>query len=66
MISGPNAAGKTNILEAVHMLSSARSFKASYDKDVISKNKDFARIEGTVEDEGDTDDLEIFVQESQS
>ena len=35
VICGPNAQGKTNLLEAVYMLSSGRSFRTRFDKELI-------------------------------
>ncbi|EKD99713.1 MAG: DNA replication and repair protein recF [uncultured bacterium] len=62
VIVGPNAAGKTNILEAIHYLATTKSFKAKYDRDIIKHTQDFARIEGraTIE-EDDTKDLELYI-----
>lgn len=50
VIIGKNTAGKTNILEAIHILSHAKSFRAENDRDVIRTGKDFCRIEAQVED----------------
>lgn len=52
VIIGKNTKGKTNILEAIHFLSSGRSFRAEKDIDCIQTEKDFASIKGVV----DTDD----------
>lgn len=65
IIIGPNAVGKTNILESIYMISTVRSFKAKYDRDVIRHEQDFARIEGRVEDENDEKSLELFIQKNQ-
>ena len=35
VICGPNAQGKTNLLEAVYMLSSGRSFRTRFDKELV-------------------------------
>lgn len=45
LILGDNGVGKTNILEAIHMLSLAKSPLTKFDKDVINHNADFANIE---------------------
>jgi len=44
LIIGPNTAGKTNILEAIMMMATGKSFRADADREVISWNKDFSRI----------------------
>lgn len=45
---GENAQGKTSLLEAIYMLSLARSHRTSNEKDTIRWQADFARIEGKV------------------
>ena len=44
ILTGPNAAGKTNVVEAIYYLSLARSFRTSEDVDLILKGKDKAEI----------------------
>ncbi|MBQ9686474.1 MAG: DNA replication/repair protein RecF [Oscillospiraceae bacterium] len=44
VICGPNAQGKTNLLEAVYMLSGARSFRTRFDKELIGFDCDGADI----------------------
>ena len=44
VICGPNAQGKTNLLEAVYMLSGARSFRTRFDKELIGFGCDGADI----------------------
>ena len=48
VISGKNAQGKTNLLEAVHYLAIGRSFRVSTDKDLISFDKDSACIRANI------------------
>lgn len=48
LILGPNAIGKTNILESLYLLSTGKSFKARLEEEVIKYDKDIARITGTV------------------
>ncbi len=45
LILGDNGKGKTNILEAIHLLSTTKSFRARYDRDLISHDEKFAIIE---------------------
>jgi DNA replication and repair protein RecF len=47
-IVGPNAAGKTNVLEAIVMLATGKSFRAGQDRDVISWGEEITRIEAKV------------------
>lgn len=53
MIHGPNGAGKTNILEALWMLATTRSFRAVRDSQVVRWEADAARVIG--------DDYELVV-----
>ncbi len=45
IIIGPNTSGKTNILEAVNILSRGKSFRAQHDKDTIREGTEFAQID---------------------
>jgi len=62
LLVGDNGVGKTNILEAAHLLSSAKSFRAKYDSDLISYNKEFALIEATISDQSTKDQDSIQIQ----
>ena len=48
LIYGDNAQGKTNLLEAIAYLSSARSHRARYDKEMIQMGIDSAFLRGEV------------------
>ena len=48
LIYGDNAQGKTNLLEAVAYLSSARSHRARYDREMIQMGIDSAFVKGEV------------------
>lgn len=45
IVVGPNAAGKTNLLEAIYVLSRGSSFK-NKDYDLVKNNKPWARLDG--------------------
>jgi DNA replication and repair protein RecF len=45
-IVGPNASGKTNILESLYLLSTAKSFKARVESEMLRYGKDLARVTG--------------------
>ncbi len=57
LIVGPNTAGKTNILEAIMMLATGKSFRADVDREVVRWQSEIARVKAVV---GDTK-LEIMV-----
>jgi len=61
LIIGQNGIGKTNILEAIHLLAVTKSFRAKYDKDLINYESKFASISGKVQRGGHTDQLQIQV-----
>jgi DNA replication and repair protein RecF len=46
LLLGPNAQGKTNILEAVHLLSTTRSFRTNREIELVSFDEEFARVAG--------------------
>lgn len=48
---GPNGIGKTNLIEAIYLLSIGKSFRTRKDQEVIQWGKDFSKIKGKVIDE---------------
>ena len=48
VISGRNAQGKTNLLEAVWLLSGGRSFRTRFDRELIGFDADFADVEADI------------------
>ena len=48
VIIGPNTAGKTNLAEAIHMLSTGKSFKGPTDISLIHFGKDIGRVQGLI------------------
>ena len=44
MLAGPNAIGKTNVLEAIVLLALGKSFRTSRDEEMITFEEDFGRI----------------------
>lgn len=53
IIIGPNTVGKTNILEAIYILSRGKSFRAEHDKDTIREGTGFAEIQAEVDSNSD-------------
>lgn len=49
VIAGPNAAGKTNLVESLFVLGTGHSHRASLDGDLIGWGADFARLEADVD-----------------
>ncbi|MCL4382737.1 AAA family ATPase [Patescibacteria group bacterium] len=48
VIIGPNAAGKTNILEAILLLSLGKSFKAKIEEEMINYGAEIARVSARI------------------
>ena len=48
LITGENAVGKTNIIEAIYYLSLARSFRTNEDKDLILNGAENTLVEATI------------------
>jgi DNA replication and repair protein RecF len=61
IIIGPNATGKTNILESLHLLSTGKSFKARIEEEMVNYHEEIARIKGLIGE----DKLEIVLTRGQ-
>ncbi len=53
ILVGNNAAGKSNILEAVYLLSTSKSLRVETEDELIKQGESFARAEGFLENAGD-------------
>jgi len=61
ILTGQNASGKTNLLEAVQLLSLSKSFRARSEYDLILFGMDFAKILGTVQKNSHQTKLDITI-----
>lgn len=61
LIIGENATGKTNILEAIMMLATGKSFRASHDRDVVRFDQDIAKITGTILNGKESSTVSVYV-----
>jgi len=52
VVTGRNAQGKTNLIEAVYYLTCGRSFRVSSDRDMISHDRDYASIRAEINSGG--------------
>lgn len=52
VITGDNAQGKTNLLEAIFYLTGAKSFRSRFDREIIGFESDEAKISANVESDG--------------
>ena len=61
VICGKNGQGKTNLLEAVWMLTGGRSFRGAKDAELIREGAEYAVLEGNAEGNGRESRIRIFV-----
>jgi len=64
IIVGDNAAGKTNLVEAIYFLSLARSFRTSETSDLIKNNRQYSEIEAQVEQDTINKDIVALMTSS--
>lgn len=60
ILVGNNAAGKSNILEAIYLLSTTKSLRAETEDELIKEGQEFTRVEGFSENGGETELLVII------
>ena len=61
VIIGPNASGKTNILEGLFLLSTGKSFRARIEEEMVSYDTEIGRVKGRVKSDGRVTDLEAIL-----
>ncbi|MCR4601788.1 MAG: DNA replication/repair protein RecF [Clostridia bacterium] len=59
VITGKNAQGKTNLIEALYIMSLARSFRTPRDNELIRFGSDLARVRALVSRDGEDSEIEI-------
>jgi DNA replication and repair protein RecF len=64
LIHGDNGQGKTNLLEAIHLVSTGRSFRASSLSDLIRFGQSFFFLEAEFQKEGVSQNLKIYYDEN--
>jgi DNA replication and repair protein RecF len=62
VFAGLNGQGKTNLIEAVHLLAALKSFRALRNRDLIRTGQDAAIIEATVDRQAHIRDLRLTVR----
>lgn len=50
VVVGPNASGKTNLLESIFLLSTGKSFRARVEEEMINYEEEIARVKAMVSD----------------
>jgi DNA replication and repair protein RecF len=61
VIVGRNAAGKTNLVESLVVLSTGRSHRSGADPEMVRWGAEFARASALVESDGRTEELEVVI-----
>jgi DNA replication and repair protein RecF len=61
VVVGPNAAGKTNLVEALVVLSTGRSHRGPADPELVRWGSDFARAVALVEQHGRREEIEVVI-----
>jgi DNA replication and repair protein RecF len=65
LVVGPNTSGKTNLLEAIYLLATGKSFRAGVEAEMIHYGQEVARVKGQVKGEEGRDNLEIVLTTGQ-
>lgn len=65
LVYGKNASGKTSLLEAIHILSLARSFRTNHIQQVIQRDKDFLTVFGRINHPDSRQTTAIGIQKGQ-
>ncbi len=61
LLLGANAQGKTNLLEAIYLLGTFKSFKTQHNRDIIRWSAEVATVAGLVSDAGLDRELEVLL-----
>ena len=61
LLIGPNTTGKTNLLEAIFLLASRKSFRARMEEEMIHYQKEITRIKGRIGIDGQDMILEVVL-----
>ena len=65
VIIGPNASGKTNILEGLFVLAMGKSFRARIEEEMVNHGAGIARVKGRITTDGENRDLEAIITRGQ-
>lgn len=60
-ILGPNTSGKSNLMEAIYLLASGKSFRAEKDANMVAFGKEIGRVSGSAEQNSEVVKLEVMV-----
>jgi DNA replication and repair protein RecF len=60
---GENAQGKTNVMESIYVLAMARSYRTAKDKELITWDEEYAKIEGSIKKKNSSFDLSLVISQ---
>lgn len=63
VLIGKNAQGKTNLIEAIYLLSIAKSFRSKSNQEMVQFEKEYARIIGKIQTKSVSRELEMILFE---
>ncbi len=66
VITGENGQGKTNLIESLWLLTGAKSFRGSKDRDLIKKDEYYSRIISTLSQDDYDNKIEILIADTDS
>jgi DNA replication and repair protein RecF len=61
VVVGPNAIGKTNVLEGLRLISVGESFRAGRIEEMVRFGEEMGRVEAVIEDEGEETKLSVIL-----
>jgi len=61
IIVGPNASGKSNLVEAIGILSLGKSFRTGKEKHMITFSKEVSHVKGEILENGEEEQLEVTI-----
>ena len=61
VIVGPNAIGKTNILESIYLISTGKSFRAKIEEEMIAYDEEIARVKALIANPEDETKLMVVL-----
>lgn len=62
IITGENGQGKTNLLEAIFLLTGSKSFRSSKDLELVKRGELFSRLYAKVQNAEENTQIEIYIQ----
>ena len=62
ILIGDNAQGKTNLIEAIYMMSFAKSFRTRKDRETINFSRDYARIDAVIVSDDDEKPFSMLIK----